>query len=792
MAQVSVVFDAGYDEELRAISLASVENQTLTDWDVVTDLALATGEFVAFLDAGDSWVPDRLERLIALRKPLVADELEGERGNGDRVIFRAPAPDVEPARLVAQREALLELGPVDPALPVAWLLDLLMRHHTEVERVPSIGVRRRFPDRRRALRPPPGDWRRVVLNRHLIDWAALEARTPTTGLTSVIVPTYDDSELTTGCIESLMAAEAADHASVEVIVWDNGSSAEVAAVLDRLAGGRGDQQVQVHHSPENHGFALGNNLALAQATGDVVVFLNNDTTVPPGWLAPLREALTDDDVLGAQPLLLYPTGSIQSAGVAFPTCGGLPHAFLRGFPAEDAYGVEGLRFQALTGAALALRFSDAVALRGFDPVFTNGMEDVDLCHRLRQLRQETTQGHFRVLDSQPAVHHESGTPGRHDKHLANRTVYLDRWQRVVVPRDDAALWATRGMRVVDHDIGKARHGAPPRLRVPRPVLVREARLQVTEATRLRWAIKNAAPAGPGGERWGDTHFAASLAAALRDHGQEVVVDRRPEWDRPTGRHDDVVLVLRGLVRHDPSPEQVSLLWVISHPEIVTPDEAHGYDRVLAAGQPWAERRARDWALRIEPLLQATDPERFHPDAGIPGTGDAVLFVGNSRRQLRPVVRDALEAGLPLAVYGDLWSGLVPDEVVHGRSIPNDQLAAAYRSAGVVLNDHHDAMRADGFVSNRLFDAVASGARVVTDPILDAAGLAELFGPGVQVYETPEDLARLATLSDPDSVFGDDATRRAAADRVRTQHSFAARAARLIEVAHEARTERGLR
>ena len=238
MAQVSVVFDAGYDEELRAISLASVENQTLTDWEVVTDLARATGEYVAFLDAGDSWVPDRLERLVALRKPLVADELEGERGNGDRVVFRTPAPDVEPARLVAQREALLELGPVDPALPVAWLLDLLMRHHTEVERVPSIGVRRRFPDRRRALRPPPGDWRRVVLNRHLVDWAALEARTPTTGLTSVIVPTYDDSELTTACIESLLAAEATDHASVEVIVWDNGSSAEVAAVLDRLAGGR--------------------------------------------------------------------------------------------------------------------------------------------------------------------------------------------------------------------------------------------------------------------------------------------------------------------------------------------------------------------------------------------------------------------------------------------------------------------------------------------------------------------------------------------------------------------------
>ena len=124
-------------------------------------------------------------------------------------------------------------------------------------------------------------------------------------------------------------------------------------------------------------------------------------------------------------------------------------------------------------------------------------------------------------------------------------------------------------------------------------------------------------------------------------------------------------------------------------------------------------------------------------------------------------------------------------MVRGRSIPNDQLAAAYRSAGVVLNDHHDDMRADGFVSNRLFDAVASGARVITDEV---AGLAELFGPAVQVYETPDDLARLATLADSDSVFGDDATRRAAADRVRTEHSFAARAARLVEVAHEARAE----
>ena len=73
------------------------------------------------------------------------------------------------------------------------------------------------------------------------------------------------------------------------------------------------------------------------------------------------------------------------------------------------------------------------------------------------------------------------------------------------------------------------------------------------------------------------------------------------------------------------------------------------------------------------MLQATDPVLFHPQPGLEDTGAEVLFVGNSRRVLRPVVRDALEAGLPLTVYGDLWDGLVPDGVVAGRSLPNDEL-----------------------------------------------------------------------------------------------------------------------
>lgn len=66
---------------------------------------------------------------------------------------------------------------------------------------------------------------------------------------------------------------------------------------------------------------------------------------------------------------------------------------------------------------------------------------------------------------------------------------------------------------------------------------------------------------------------------------------------------------------------------------------------------------------------------------------------------------------------DLWSdwhGLVPDEYIKGEYFPNESLAELYASATVVLNDHRPDMAAKGFMSNRVFDVLASGAALVTD------------------------------------------------------------------------------
>jgi spore maturation protein CgeB len=101
---------------------------------------------------------------------------------------------------------------------------------------------------------------------------------------------------------------------------------------------------------------------------------------------------------------------------------------------------------------------------------------------------------------------------------------------------------------------------------------------------------------------------------------------------------------------------------------------------------------------------------------------------------------------------------------------------------VVLNDHWREMADDGFLSNRLFDAVASGARVVSD---EAAGLTDVFGDAVVTYSSPDQLGQL--LNEPlESVFADRSRRIDNAARIAAEHSFDARAAELIEAAQRIR------
>ncbi len=316
-------------------------------------------------------------------------------------------------------------------------------------------------------------------------------------------------------------------------------------------------------------------------------------------------------------------------------------------------------------------------------------------------------------------------------------------------------------------------------------VVDRVRRRLSPGSSLQWTIVTSAPKGEAGEQWGDTWFARDLAEALRRQGQRVKVVSRAGAAKEERSGDDVVVVLRGLRAVQPPNDRagVWMLWVISHPELVTEEEARSYDAVFVASESWTP----PGGVACTPLLQATAAERFHPGVAPADSGDALLFVGSTRGQFRPAVRAALEStrAHELVVYGVGWEEFLSPEAIGGEFVANSELPAKYASAGIVLNDHHAEMANDGFLSNRLFDAVATGARVVSDR---AEGLTEVFGDTVPTFDDDNGLVEL--LARPiEEVFPDEQSRMAAAERIRQHHSFDARAAVLLQRAGELRAGR---
>lgn len=263
------------------------------------------------------------------------------------------------------------------------------------------------------------------------------------------------------------------------------------------------------------------------------------------------------------------------------------------------------------------------------------------------------------------------------------------------------------------------------------------RVPTRRAGQLRWSIKLPSSPGGSGDVWGDTHYADAMATSLRRLGQEVVTRRQGAHGSGPVHLDDVSLALRGLHPIPPTPGQRNVLWVISHPENVDPGEFEGYDLVCAASTVWSAEMSARTGREIVPLLQATEFRRPGDARATSGPEASVVFVGtNLGERERPLVWQAVEAGIPLAVYGPGWEGL-PEGVWRAAYVPNAQLPDLYRRHGIVLSDHWTDMAQRGFIANRVFDAVACGAAVISD---DVVGLHDVFDPRVVVVaRTPQDI-----------------------------------------------------
>lgn len=207
---------------------------------------------------------------------------------------------------------------------------------------------------------------------------------------SIVIPAWNEWELTRACLETLRPTLGLRD---EVIVVDNGSTDGTAAGLRRYG------WVHVVSHAENLGFAAGCNSGTARATGEVVVFLNNDTLLPSRWLDGLLRPFSDSSIGAAGPRSNFVSGPQVVEEVPYdPSRTADLQRFARDWRAGNRGRTSDVR--RLVGFCLAVRRSALESLGGFDESFgIGGAEDDDLCLRLLD------EGHRLVIAHESFVHH---------------------------------------------------------------------------------------------------------------------------------------------------------------------------------------------------------------------------------------------------------------------------------------------------------------------------------------------------------------------------------------------------
>jgi GT2 family glycosyltransferase len=254
-----------------------------------------------------------------------------------------------------------------------------------------------------------------------------------TARTTIVVPVRNRLPLTKKCVQGIVATFGSRE-DVELVVVDDGSTDGTREFLESAAA------VRVVHHVESVGFAASCNDGAAAASGDYVVFLNNDTIGEDGWLDALvdyAEGKPRAAIVGAR--LLYGNRTIQHAGVVFGA-DLLPRHVYRGFPADHPAVSRPRRFQAVTAACMLVRRIAFEGIDGFDTGFVNGFEDVDLCLRIAERG-----GEIHYCPDSVLVHLEAATRGEDaDLDRRNAMRLLERW-RDRVSRDDFEIFTEDGL-----------------------------------------------------------------------------------------------------------------------------------------------------------------------------------------------------------------------------------------------------------------------------------------------------------------------------------------------------------
>jgi GT2 family glycosyltransferase len=358
--------------------------------------ALAAGEFIGFLEAGDVLAESALFEIAA--------ELEAY-------------PDTE---LIYSDEDELDVQGQrrHPSFKTGWNPDLLLGQD-------YVGQLAFY---RRGLAGAPSRVRHVaavLCHRSLAKSGAkvpVRPLYPTRAKVSVIIPTRDRADLLERCVEGLL--HRTDYPELEIIAVDNGSKEQrTLQLFEKYA-------LHVVPFPDEFNWSAMNNAGARAAAGEVLLFLNNDTDVmEPGWLKELAGHAMRREVGAVGAKLLFADGTVQHAGIWLGPGIFARHLLRLSDDRDEGYlGQLSLtrNLSAVTGACMAMRRQVFDEVGGFDESFPVSYSDIDLCLKLRQRG-------YRVVWTPHAklLHLESASRGsgewRWRKEEADLARFRERW-----------------------------------------------------------------------------------------------------------------------------------------------------------------------------------------------------------------------------------------------------------------------------------------------------------------------------------------------------------------------------
>lgn len=202
---------------------------------------------------------------------------------------------------------------------------------------------------------------------------------------NIFLSTRNSYDLVKTCVDSIRAKTS--YPNYRIVVIDNQS--DQPELLEYLHAEMLEDRLTVfrYDRPFNHSEM--HNWAIDRFPSELLVLMNNDIEIITDcWLEQLVASLEiAPEIGGVGPLLLYPDGTIQHAGVILGAHGGAGHFFRGQSPFTESYLNRAVSLQRLSActAALLLLKSDAYrAIGGFNAErYPESFNDVDLWLRLQ-------------------------------------------------------------------------------------------------------------------------------------------------------------------------------------------------------------------------------------------------------------------------------------------------------------------------------------------------------------------------------------------------------------------------